>query len=145
MCLFMNVTQTRGIGSKTSNLPPTGLFLFYNYLHKCGYVSDDIFWLKTWSQDFLDILQCLLKFQIFRRFINSTCFPNQTAKYVLTDQRNTRNQKSTWKNMQFWGHVFQNGRCPAWGATCSKCKKTIHFASRCKNSLREESERSGVG
>ena len=61
-------------------------------------------------------------------------------------KENRKLEEKLGKTCKFCGqiHVFERGKCPAWGATCAKCKGRNHFASKCSkvNSLREESEES---
>ena len=62
-------------------------------------------------------------------------------------KKNRKLEEKLGKTCKFCGqiHVFERGKCPAWGATCAKCKGRNHFASKCNskvNSLREESDES---
>ena len=62
-------------------------------------------------------------------------------------KKNRTLEEKLGKTCKFCGqiHVFERGKCPAWGATCAKCKGRNHFASKCNskvNSLREESDES---
>ena len=59
-------------------------------------------------------------------------------------KKNGRFEENLGKTCKFWGQilVFEKGKCPAWGATCAKCKRRNHFALKCNNkvnSLTEES------
>jgi len=62
-------------------------------------------------------------------------------------KKNRRFEENLGKTCRFCGQtlVFEKGKCPAWGATCAKCKRRNHFALKCNNSvnsLREESHES---
>lgn len=62
-------------------------------------------------------------------------------------KKNRKSEEKLGKTCKFCGqiHVFEKGKCPAWGATCAKCKGRNHFASKCNSkihSMREESEES---
>lgn len=41
-------------------------------------------------------------------------------------------------NCGFSGHLSSDSSCPAIGKTCNKCKRTGHFAARCKNDLKRK-------
>jgi len=62
-------------------------------------------------------------------------------------KKNRKSEEKPGKTCKFCGqiHVFENGKCPPWRATCAKCKGRNHFASKCNSkvhSMREESEES---
>ncbi|KAK4296250.1 hypothetical protein Pmani_031249 [Petrolisthes manimaculis] len=69
---------------------------------------------------------------------------NRTNKNEADVQRipgNARKPAGWIKECRFCGleHEMKKEACPAWGKTCSKCKKNNHFAVKCSNSRKEMS------
>jgi len=67
---------------------------------------------------------------------------NQTTVHALQTPRQRESQLNsssspTTNRCKYWSSLYQRGKCPAYGKTCSKCRKLNHFAAVCLSMSRK--------